>query len=284
MNTQPMAGKTVLITGATAGIGLATARGLARKGATLVLVGRSPQRLEETETTIRRETGNPNISGLLADLSSQAQVRRLAEEFLQRNDRLDVLINNAGSIFIRRMVSADGIEMTLALNHLAYFLLTNLLLERLKESAPSRIINVASNSHEGKSLLLDDLEMKNGYSGRKQYGHTKLMNILFTYELARRLEGSGVTVNALHPGFVATSMGRDNRGVYRLAIRLAQLVAMPPAEGAQTSIYLAASPQVAGVTGKYFVRSQPTASTPQSMDKEAARSLWEISLKMTGLG
>jgi NAD(P)-dependent dehydrogenase (short-subunit alcohol dehydrogenase family) len=223
------------------------------------------------------------VNGLVADLSSQASVRQLAAEFLEGYERLDILVNNAGAFFARRQVSVDGIEMTLALNHLGYFLLTHLLLDRLKDSAPARIVNVSSGAHVAARLNLDDLENQRGFSGWKAYGESKLANIYFTYELARRLDGSGVTVNALHPGFVATNFGVSNGGLLAPVFRLFQLAAITPQEGAQTTLYLAASPEVEGVTGQYFDRCKAVRSSGVSYDPQIARRLWEISAEMTGL-
>jgi NAD(P)-dependent dehydrogenase (short-subunit alcohol dehydrogenase family) len=223
------------------------------------------------------------VDYLLADLSVQAQVRQLAADFKARYERLDVLVNNAGAIFLRRQVSADGIEMTLAVNHLAYFLLTNLLLEPLKASAPSRVVNVASNSHFGQHLDFDNLELKRGYNPLRAYGRSKLCNLYFTYELARRLkdEGTGVTVNAMHPGFVATNMGANNGRLVRFFLPLIHRNSLTPEQGASTAVYLASSPEVEGLTGKYFVREREVASDPVSYDESAASRLWEVSERMT---
>jgi NAD(P)-dependent dehydrogenase (short-subunit alcohol dehydrogenase family) len=275
--------KTCLITGATSGIGLATALALAKMGATTILVGRSAERCQKVVARIKSETGNLNVDYLLADLSIQAQIRALADEFKARYERLDVLVNNAAAIFFFRQVSADGIEMNFAVNHLAYFLLTNLLLETLKASAPAQIVNVASNSHFGQHLDFDNLELKRGYNPGKAYGRSKLANLYFTYELARRLSGTGVTVNAMHPGFVRTNMAANNGWLVRLFLPLVHLNSLTPEEGARTAIYLASSPDVEGVTGKYFVREQEVVSDPVSYDESAAKRLWEVSEEMTKL-
>jgi NAD(P)-dependent dehydrogenase (short-subunit alcohol dehydrogenase family) len=218
-------------------------------------------------------------------LSSQEQIERLAEEAKKRYERLNVLINNAGALFLHRRESVDGIEMTWALNHLGYFLLTNLLLDLIQRSAPARIVNVSSRAHERARIDFDDLQGRRTYSGMRAYGQSKLANLLFTHELARRLEGTGVTVNALHPGFVATNFGADDNGFFlRLILRLLQRArAISAEEGAQTSIYLASSPEVEGVTGKYFFRKRPQPSSPASYDEETARRLWEVSLESTRL-
>jgi len=278
-----MAGKVCLVTGATAGIGAETARGLAALGATVILVGRRPDRGAEVRERIKRETGNQHIEFIPADLSIQAKIVEMAEEVKQRHDHLDVLINNVGAIFARRVLSRDGIEMTFALNHLSYFMVTNLLLDLIAASAPARIVNVSSAAHHGARIHFDDLQFQHGYFAMTAYGQSKLANLLFTYELARRLEGSGVTVNALHPGFIASNFGHNNPGMSGFVIRLSQLFAASPQKGAETSIYLATSAEVEGMTGKYFVNKKPVPSSPESYDQEAAKRLWEISEEMTGL-
>jgi retinol dehydrogenase 12 len=278
-----MSGKVVLITGATDGIGRITAEKLLSTGAKVVLVGRNRQKTEQVVQAITEQAGPGQVDYLLADLSVQAQVRALAEAFKARYQRLDVLINNAGAMFVNRQESTDGIEMTFALNHLAYFLLTNLLLDRLMASEPARIINVSSDAHRGGRINLADLEFHRGYTGFKAYSQSKLANVLFTYELARRLPGHNVTVNALHPGFVATNFGVSNGGIFRPIFKLFQLAAISPDEGARTTLFLAASPQVAGVSGKYFAKEQEVRSSAASYDESMARSLWDASIKMTGL-
>ncbi len=279
-----MRSKHCLVTGATAGIGQITARELARQGARVVIVGRSPGKLDATIRQIRDETGTKTIESLVADLSSQTEVRRLAEHVRTRYDRLDVLVNNAGAMFLKRVESVDGIEMTLALNHLSYFLLTDLLLPLIKSSAPARIVNVASAAHKGASINFDDLEGEHRYSGWKAYQQSKLANILFSYELARRLDGTGVTVNSLHPGFVRTNFLDGIEGWRgRLFRAIADRVALSAEQGARTSIYLASSPDVSGVSGRYFEKERPVASSPQSLDEAAAQRLWRISEELTGL-
>lgn len=280
-----MGGKVVLVTGATSGIGRVTAGTLARRGATVILVGRDPDRTAATVEQVRRESGNPAVESLLADLSSQADVRRLADEFRARHDRLDVLINNAGAMFFERRESVDGIELTLALNHLAYFQLTNLLLEPLRASAPSRVVVVASDAHRMvKGFNFDDPQGQARYRGLRTYAQSKLANLLFAFELARRLEGTRVTVNAVHPGFVATNFFAGvGRGKW-LFRTLARLVAIDPEKGAATSIYAASSPDVAGLTGLYFEKSREARPSPAALDREAARRLWDLSAAWTKLG
>jgi retinol dehydrogenase-12 len=280
----PMRGKTCLVTGATSGIGEITAGELARYGAAVVVEGRSRERCEATVRRIRERTGNDAVEPLVGDLSSQAEVRRLAQEFRDRHRRLDVLVNNAGAMFARRRESADGIEMTLALNHLGYFLLTGLLLDSLRSGAPSRIVNVSSEAHRMvKGMDFGDLQGRRRYRGFRAYGQSKLANLLFTSELARRLEGTGVTANALHPGFVATNFSAGNGWVGWLMRRGASLFAISPEEGAKTTIFLATSPGVEGVTGRYFVKQEAVPSSPASRDMAAARRLWEVSEEMTAL-
>jgi len=283
---QPMQGKVVLITGATNGIGKAAALELAKMGATMVIVGRNAAKTEGVVTEIRQQSRNSSIESIVADLSSMAEVRRVADEFKERHDRLHVLINNAGAMFTRRYETVDGCEMTFALNHLAYFLLTNLLLDTLKASAPSRIVNVSSDAHKGMKLNFDDLQNRRAYRmfGNQAYGQSKLANILFTYELARRLQGTGVTANVLHPGFVATGFGHNNGGIVSLMLSVMhRVIALTPEQGAETIIYLASSPEVEGVSGKYYDKGRAISSSPQSYDEAAARRLWQVSEQMVGL-
>lgn len=278
-----MKGKTCMVTGATSGIGLATAEALARLKATVIVVGRDPERTQTTVDRLRAETANPQIDSLHADLSIQDDIRRLVRAFNGRYSRLDVLVNNAGAIFMRRRLSAEGIELTWATNYLSCFLLTNLLLDRLKASSPARIVNVSSDMQKKAHLHLDDVELKNGYSGFKAYGQSKLAIIIFTYELARRLQGTGVTVNAVHPGWAGSDIGKNNGPLGKLFVPLLKLFAPSPAKAAETSIFLASSPEVESVTGKYFARKRPIPSAPVSYDEAVAKRLWDISEHMTGL-
>lgn len=278
-----MHNKICLVTGATSGIGYITARALAQQGATVVVAGRHQARAATAVQRIQEDTGNANVELMLADLSIQAQVQQLAAAFRQRFQRLDVLVNNAGALFTRRQLSADGIEMTLALNHLGYFVLTACLLDTLKASAPARIINVSSNAHQAGRLNFDDIQGQRRYGGWRAYSQSKLANLLFTYELDRRLQGTGVTVNTMHPGFVATSFGLNNSGLFPWLIRLAQIMALTPEQGAATIIYLATSPEVAEVSGKYFVNKRAIASSRASYDQVTARRLWDLSTQLTGV-
>ena len=278
-----MQGKICLITGGTNGIGKRTAQVLAGMGATVVIAGRNATKTTQVVKEIRANSGNPNVDSLLGDLSSQREVRHLADEFKRKYQHLHVLLNNAGGFFMRRQLSGDGIEMTFALNHLASFLLTDLLLDTIKASAPARIINVSSGAHTSGKIEFDNLQGEREY-GPRAYDNSKLANILFTMELARRLEGTGVTVNALHPGFVATGFAKNNGKVIAALVSIiTPLVARSPAKGAQTSIYLASSPSVEGITGKYFYDSRETSPAPQASDTLVARKLWEVSAEMVQL-
>jgi len=280
-----MTGKVCLVTGATSGIGAVTAEALARRGATVCVVGRDREKGESTVERIRRDAGNPSVEFFRADLSSQADVRRLADEFRGRHSRLDVLVNNAGGMFLDRRESVDGIEMTFALNHLAYFLLTNLLLDLLKASAPSRVVSVSSDAHRWpRRIDLVDYQGRRRYGGLRTYGQSKLANVLFTRELASRLEGTGVTANALHPGFVAPSFfgaGGMHGPMGRLMGLGARLFAISPEEGAKTTIYLATAPEVEGVAGQYFYRCKPITPSSAARNFDAGRRLWELSDELT---
>lgn len=279
-----LAGKTILVTGGTSGIGFIAAQALAGMGATVVIVGHHAARAQDAAARIQRATGATDVHALVADLSAMGEVRSLAEQVQQRWPRLDVLLNNAGGVFMTRQMTVDGYEHTFAVNHLAPFLLTNLLLDRLKADAPARIITVSSMAHKGQRIHLDDLnQTKRGYSAWRAYGESKLANLLFTYALARRLEGSGVTANALHPGFVATNFAKNNGQMWQVFMNLARPFAISPERGAQTSIYLASSPEVASVSGRYFIQCKPAQSSSASMDVDAQEGLWRLSEQMTGL-
>jgi NAD(P)-dependent dehydrogenase (short-subunit alcohol dehydrogenase family) len=278
-----MQGKTCLVTGATTGIGFVTARELARAGARVLIVARTPEKGAETVRRIAEETGSQAVEALAADLSSQADVRALAREVKRRIDHLDVLINNAGVILLDRHESIDGIETTFAVNHLAYFLLTNLLLDLLKASSPARIINVASGAHRGAKIQFDDLGGREHYSGWRAYQQSKLANILFTRELAKALKGTGVTANALHPGYVNTQIFREE-GLRGLVLRFAaNLFAITPERGAETTLYLATSPDVQGESGEYFARCKPASVSKEARNEANARRLWQFSEDLTGL-
>jgi NAD(P)-dependent dehydrogenase (short-subunit alcohol dehydrogenase family) len=278
-----MAGRVCMITGASSGIGRATARGLAQLGASLVLVCRDRGRGEETLAEVRAG-GSPEAELMLADLSSQAEIRRLAREFLDAGKPLHVLINNAGVVNTSRTVTADGIETVFAVNHLAYFLLTQLLLDRLRQSAPARIVNVASEAHRFGPMNFDDLQSEKSFRTMRVYGQSKMANILFTYELARRLGGTGVTVNCLHPGTVATGLGKNNGAVARFFANLLAPFFRTPVGGAATSIHLASAPELANVSGQYFRDRLAYKSAAASYSLEDARRLWQISEAMTGTG
>jgi len=272
-----------MVTGATDGIGVPTALTLAGMGAEVVVVGRNPEKCERIVGKIRQESGNQKVEYMLADFAELAQVRKLAEKFKRRYSKLHILVNNAGILMITRRTSADGYEMMFAVNHLAHFLLTMLLLDTIKSSAPARIVNVSSGSHRRAQLDFDDLQGKRRFHPGTFYGNSKLANVLFTYELARRLEGSGVTVNTLHPGFIRTNMAANNGWYVRLILPLIHMSSLTPEQGAKTSIYLASSPEVEGITGKYFINCKQVPSSSASHDREAALRLWEESLKLTGL-
>jgi NAD(P)-dependent dehydrogenase (short-subunit alcohol dehydrogenase family) len=277
-------GKIVLVTGATSGIGYYTVQEIARMGAWVIIHGRTQEKCLATVRSIRAETGSERLSTLVADLSSQLQIREAAQRFTENHDHLDVLVNNAGAFFLFRRLSVDGIEMTFAVNHLAYFLLTNLLLEALKASPTARVVNVSSGSHLGQQLDFDDLQFKHFYRPMQAYGRSKLANILFTYQLARKLEGSHITANALTPGMVATDIWKKVvPWMNPLITPVMERIGQPPLQGAQTSVYLATSPEVEGVSGKYFAHQHEVSSSPESHDQEAGRRLWQVSSQMVGL-
>ena len=279
-----MRGQVCLVTGATSGIGAETAKQLAQRGATVIVVGRSAKKSAATVARIRRQTRNPGVDSILADLSSQKDIRALAQQFKEKYARLDVLVNNAGGIWMTRQESVDGIEMTLAVNHLSYWLLTHLLLDTLMASAPARIVNVSSLFQWLSVMNFDDLQGQHGlYIGLNAYNQSKLANVLFTYELARRLQGTRVTANVLHPGAVRTKLFARNPLFQLFLNPFFYLIAVSVKDGAQTSVYLASSPEVASVTGKYFVWSKPVLSAPASYDEAAQRRLWQMSAELTGM-
>jgi len=277
-----MSGKVCLVTGATSGIGRVTARELARMDATVVAVGRNRQKGEETVAEIKRRSANDKVEFMQADLSSQESIRDLARTFTDKYDQLQVLVSNAGGVFSKRETTVDGLEMTFALDHLAYFLLATLLLPVLERSAPARIINVSSGAQGTGKIDFDDLQGAKRYSGWRAYSQAKLANVLFTYELARRLQGTGVTANCLHPGFVATGFAQNNSGALQALIKAGQVFAISPEKGAETSVFLASSPLVEGVSGKYFANKKEKKSAKQSYDESVTRRLWDVSAQLTG--
>ena len=278
-----MKGKTVLITGANSGIGKETALALASQQATLIMVCRNKKRGEAAAAEFREKGGSTSVEFMLADLSSQADVRRLAEEFLASHDRLDVLVNNAGGIFPRGAKTRGGLELTLAVNHLGHFLLTSLLLDLLKKSAPSRIVNVSSAAHFFGKMDLSNLHGEHYAGGFKAYCDSKLANVLFTTQLARRLEGSGVTANSLHPGGVRTRFGQSGSRMARLMMIVFRPFMISPKKGAQTSIYLASSPEVETFSGKYFARKKAVSPSKLAKDDDLAERLWDMSARLTGV-
>ncbi len=284
-NQDRMKGKFCLVTGATSGIGKATAMGLARQGANVVIVARNQARGEATLQEIRAATHNPRVELLLADLSSQDSVRQLAATFTQQYSNLHVLINNAGVFMLKWQETVDGLEMTFAVNHLAPFLLNNLLLEKLKASAPARIVNVCSNAHTSGRIDLDNLQLVKGYNVWRAYAQSKLAMLLCSYEQARRLEGSGITLNCAHPGFVFTNMGMNNIGprMQALAKSILSRLGSSPEKGARTSLYLATSLEIEGINGKYFVKCIPIRSSPRSYDVAMQHRLWEESARLVNL-
>ncbi|WP_218031686.1 SDR family oxidoreductase [Dictyobacter kobayashii] len=282
---QPMHGKICLVTGATSGIGKATALGLARQGATVVMVARNQAKAEAARQEIQLASGNTSVDLLLADLSSQSSVHQLAATFLERYEHLHVLINNAGVFLTKRTLTVDNLEMTFAVNHLAPFLLTQLLLERLKVSTPARIVNVCSGAHYTAHLPLQDLQLRRGYNVWRAYAQSKLAMLLCSYKLARQLEGSGVTLNCLNPGFVFTNMGMSNVGPRAQAVAKALLSRMgsSPDKGALTSLFLAMSPEVEQVTGKYFDKLILKQTSKDSYDLALQEQIWAISMQLVQL-
>ena len=282
MSSVEMKGKIVLITGATSGIGRETAFGLADMGAKVVILARNGDKASATIDQIRSRTRNTETEFINCDLTSLESVREAADVFKNGHQKLDVLIDNAGGVFGKRKVTVDGFEQTFQVNHLSHFLLTNLLLDVLKKSAPSRIIVVGSQAHSGARLDFDDLMMENDYSPFKAYGQSKLANLLFCFELSRRLEGTWVTANCLHPGVVRTNFGHDLNGATKFFMPVGHLFMISPRKGASTSIYLATDPEIANVSGKYFAKKKVRSSSPESTDGNVAKKLWEVSMKLTG--
>lgn len=303
MASKPdLTGQIHLVTGATSGIGIPTAIALAAQGAHVVIVGRDPDKTLATQKEVQAMSGNPQVDFLLADLSSQASIRTLAEAVKKRYEQLHVLVNNAGGVFMEREETVDGLEWTLAVNHLAYFLLTGLLLDLLKATPQSRIVNVASRAHESYKPLkqggfwlntryqvhedpidgMAELQMEK-YSGIQAYCQSKLANIMFTASLARKLEGHSVTANCLHPGVIATGFGRNNSGIMKWLVSLASPFLLSPEQGAQTTIHLASAPEVANISGKYFDKKKVVKSTPLSNNTDAQDKLWWVSERLTGL-
>jgi NAD(P)-dependent dehydrogenase (short-subunit alcohol dehydrogenase family) len=279
-----MIGKTVLVTGGTSGIGRAAAIAIATLGARVGITGRDHVRAERAAAEITRASGNPSVDVFVADMSSQAEVRRLAGDVLAAYPRLDVLLNNVGGSWAHRHVTADGLERTFALNHLAPFMLTNLLLDRLVASAPARVVTVSSRVQSTGIIDFDDLMGERKYSGSRAYSQSKLANVMFTYELSRRLEGIGVTANALHPGVTRTAFGaEDSVRAMRPVIAVLRPFFLSPERGAQTSVYLASSPDVEGVTGQYFANRKPTRSNKESYNTATTARLWQVSAELVGL-
>lgn len=278
-----MQGKFCVITGATSGIGLIAAERLAAKGAHVVLIGRDPAKADAAVARIRQGSPAATVETRIADLSQLANVSRLGQE-LASLPRIDVLLNNAGAMFSHRQITADGLERTFALNHMAYFVLTLMLKDRLAASSPARIINVASEAHRGQILDFHDLQNEHRYRPVVAYGRSKLCNILFTQALARRLAGSGVTANCLHPGFVASRFGDESGGLLSIAVKIAKrLFAISPQDGAETSVYLASSPEVQDRSGLYFVKSAPAIPSEAAQDNATAERLWHESARIAGL-
>jgi len=276
-------GKVVVITGATSGIGQVAAERLAERGARIVLVARDRARGEATLARLRARAPGLGHSIHYADLSRLSEMKRVASEIAALEPRIDVLINNAGAIFNSRQITEDGLELTFATNHMAYFVLTHGLRERLVASAPARVINTASNAHRGSRLDFNDLQSARGYGGLKVYGRSKLCNILYTRELARRLAGTGVIANCLHPGFVATRIGDQSGGLQAYVIRLAKVFAISPEKGAETVVYLATSDDVANVTGGYFYQCRLATPSREAQDDTAAGQLWRESARLAAL-
>src|ERR1700730_18467120 len=280
----PMAGKVVLITGGTGGIGKDPAIGLATMGARVGITGRDLARAEQAATDIRAASRNPAVDAFAADMSSQAEVRRVAADVLNAYPRLDVLINNVGGFWAHRHPTTDGLERTFALNHLAPFLLTNLLLDRLKASAPARVVTVSSGAQSMGRIDFDDLRGVRNYSGQRDYKQAKIANVIFTIELPRRLDGTGITANAVHPGVVRTNFGAEDQAwFFALISRVVRPLLKTPAQGAQTPIYMASSPDVEGITGQFFANRKPKIANKAASDREMTARLWRVSADLVGM-
>jgi NAD(P)-dependent dehydrogenase (short-subunit alcohol dehydrogenase family) len=283
-NSEAMQGKICLVTGATSGIGKATATALADMGGEVIISGRNQEKTEKASEEIIHITGNKNIHHLLADFSDLEQVRQAGLDIKNKFSQIDVLVNNAGAFFNTRYETKYGVEKTFLVNHLAPFLLTNLLLDVMLGTEPARIINVSSDAHQYGTIDFDDLGFTHGYAGFKAYARSKLANVLFTYEAARRLEGNRITVNALHPGHVTTDIWRTSFSFFGPIIKsIMGLFALSPEEGADNSIYLASAPDVEGVTGKYYVEREPAQSSLLSYDQDLAQHLWKVSENLTSI-
>ena len=281
IGTTPLPDRVWVVTGATSGIGKATALGLARLGGTVVLACRDATRGGEAQQEIVRESKNPKVTLMIVDLASQASIVSFAEEFIQDYRRLDALVNNAGVFTRKRMTTPDGLELQFAVNYLGGFLLSHLLLDLLLASTPARIVNVSSSAHKGATIDFDDLQGERGYKGSKAYSQSKLAQILFTVEYGRRLAGTGVTVNAVHPGVIKTNLGADGSSA---VVRFVRMFFKSPAKGAETPIFLVASPTVANLSGQYFSNRQVTVPSRQAQDPAVARRLYDVSVKLAGLG
>ena len=278
-----MGGKVCLVTGGNSGIGRETALGLARLGATVVIVSRDRAKGEAALSEIKGKSGNKSVDLFVADLSSMDSVRQLAREFRGKYSKLHVLVNNAGVFLPRRVITVDGFEATFATNHLGHFLLTNLLLDMLEASAPSRVINMTSDAHKGARIDFEDLMGEKKFSGYKAYGQSKLANVLFTYQLTKLQEGTGVTVNCLHPGVVRTGFGKDLGGLFAIVVRIIGPFMMSPQRSAKASVYLATAPELEGVTGKHFSKGKEEKSSRESYDQTTAERLWQVSAELTSL-
>ncbi|KFE71231.1 SDR family oxidoreductase [Hyalangium minutum] len=278
-----MDGKVCLVTGATNGIGLEAAKALAAQGATVVLAGRDKGRLETALITVRHATPDAKVESLQADFASLQDVRALAEAFKARYSRLDVLLNNAGLVLHERQVTKDGFEATFGINHLAPFLLTHLLMDVLKASGPARVVNVSSEAHRYGKLDFNDLQSERSYAMMRVYGTSKLANILFTQALARRLQGTQLTTNTLHPGVVRTGFGQNTQGWMRFAVQAFAAFFLTAEQGARTSVYLASSPEVEGVSGQYFIKCRPKKPSSDARNEQFAERLWQVSEELTGV-